>query len=289
MMARANQGRDICADDGDRKLWLETLAAACEKTGWRLHAGVMMSHRYHLLLETPEANLVAVQPILKPMRNRSLGPRTLGFLAWFSAACLLVKGPEAAAASVNPTVPPDVFYVAGSTRKISQLIGDTDFQWLTPTKTLTESRFGITGSDLGVPFTHNGVTHKGVTYLVFGDTQGGGVSGDRDPLAFTTNTDLENGLQLTFYTNGPVWRPTNHRVPRHFSAPLHSYLGEPASRSANGLGFPAPHPAGAGPQSGGNAADGDGHHPRQSRRAPLRFSRLVRQRRGDSHHRRAGD
>jgi hypothetical protein len=35
VMARANQGRDICADDRDRNLWLETLAEAREKTAWR--------------------------------------------------------------------------------------------------------------------------------------------------------------------------------------------------------------------------------------------------------------
>jgi REP element-mobilizing transposase RayT len=59
VMARGNQGQDIYADDRDRKLWLETLGQACEKTGWRIHAWVMMNNHYHLLLETPEANLVA--------------------------------------------------------------------------------------------------------------------------------------------------------------------------------------------------------------------------------------
>ena len=59
VVARGNQGRDIYADDRDRKLWLETLREACEKTGWRIHAWVMMNNHYHLLLETPEANLVA--------------------------------------------------------------------------------------------------------------------------------------------------------------------------------------------------------------------------------------
>jgi REP element-mobilizing transposase RayT len=58
-MARGNQGCDIYAGACDRKLSLETLAEAWEKTGWRLHAWVMMSNRYHLLLETPEANLAA--------------------------------------------------------------------------------------------------------------------------------------------------------------------------------------------------------------------------------------
>jgi REP element-mobilizing transposase RayT len=59
VMAPGNQGRSIYADGRDRKLWLETLGEACEKTGWRIHAWVMMNNHYHLLLETPEANLVA--------------------------------------------------------------------------------------------------------------------------------------------------------------------------------------------------------------------------------------
>ena len=59
VMARGNQGRAIYADERDRKLWLATLGEACEKTGWRIHAWVMMNNHYHLLLETPEANLVA--------------------------------------------------------------------------------------------------------------------------------------------------------------------------------------------------------------------------------------
>jgi len=58
-MARGNQGRAIFADDLDRKRWLETLAEACEKTGWSIHAYVLMGNHYHLLLETPEGNLVA--------------------------------------------------------------------------------------------------------------------------------------------------------------------------------------------------------------------------------------
>ena len=58
-MARDNQGQAIYADDLDRQAWLQTLGQACEKTGWRIHAWVMMSNHYHLLVETPEANFVA--------------------------------------------------------------------------------------------------------------------------------------------------------------------------------------------------------------------------------------
>ena len=59
VMARGNQGREIYQDDRDRKLWLDTLGEACGKTGWRLHARVMMNNHYHLLWETPEALLAA--------------------------------------------------------------------------------------------------------------------------------------------------------------------------------------------------------------------------------------
>jgi len=59
VMARGNQGRAIFGDDTDRKRFVETLAEACEKTGWRIHAYVLMGNHYHLLVETPEGNLVA--------------------------------------------------------------------------------------------------------------------------------------------------------------------------------------------------------------------------------------
>ena len=58
-MARGNQGCPIFKDAADRQSFLETLGEACEKTGWRIHAYVLMGNHYHLLVETPEANLVA--------------------------------------------------------------------------------------------------------------------------------------------------------------------------------------------------------------------------------------
>ena len=59
VMARGNQGRAIYKDDKDRKRFLETLEESCQKTGWLIHAYVLMSNHYHLLVETPEGNLVA--------------------------------------------------------------------------------------------------------------------------------------------------------------------------------------------------------------------------------------
>jgi hypothetical protein len=51
---RATAGPTIYDDERDRKLWLETLGEAWAKTGWRIHAWVMMNNHYHLLLDTCE-------------------------------------------------------------------------------------------------------------------------------------------------------------------------------------------------------------------------------------------
>ena len=40
-------------------MFLDTLDEGCGKAGWRVHAYVLMGNHYHLLLETPEGNLVA--------------------------------------------------------------------------------------------------------------------------------------------------------------------------------------------------------------------------------------
>jgi REP element-mobilizing transposase RayT len=58
VMARGNHGQGIFQDYRDRQCFLETLCEACEKTGWRIHAYVLMGNHYHLLVETPEGNLV---------------------------------------------------------------------------------------------------------------------------------------------------------------------------------------------------------------------------------------
>ncbi len=59
VMARGNQRRTVFRDHRDYLRFLDTLGEACRKTGWRVHAYVLMPNHYHLLLETPEANLVA--------------------------------------------------------------------------------------------------------------------------------------------------------------------------------------------------------------------------------------
>jgi REP element-mobilizing transposase RayT len=49
----------IFHDDDDRRFFLKALSEACEMTGWRVHAWVLMGNHYHLFIETPEPNLVA--------------------------------------------------------------------------------------------------------------------------------------------------------------------------------------------------------------------------------------
>jgi REP element-mobilizing transposase RayT len=59
VMSRGNRRDDIFLDDVDRHDFLKTLAEACQKTGWQVHAYCLMRNHYHLVLETPNSNLIA--------------------------------------------------------------------------------------------------------------------------------------------------------------------------------------------------------------------------------------
>jgi putative transposase len=59
VMSRGDRREDIFRDDVDRQDFLKTLAEACQKTGWQTHAYCLMRNHFHLVIETPEANLVA--------------------------------------------------------------------------------------------------------------------------------------------------------------------------------------------------------------------------------------
>jgi REP element-mobilizing transposase RayT len=58
VMDRGDRREDIFVDDVDRQDFLKTLAEACQKTGWQVHAYCLMRNHFHLVLETPNANLV---------------------------------------------------------------------------------------------------------------------------------------------------------------------------------------------------------------------------------------
>ena len=59
VMNRGDRREAIFKDDKDRECFLETLAACCAKTDWHVHALCLMSNHFHLVVETPKANLVA--------------------------------------------------------------------------------------------------------------------------------------------------------------------------------------------------------------------------------------
>ena len=59
VMSRGDQREAIYRDDADRKRFLETLGEACRKTAWPIHAFCLMGKHFHLVIETPQGNLVA--------------------------------------------------------------------------------------------------------------------------------------------------------------------------------------------------------------------------------------
>ena len=59
MMARGDGGKDVFETDDDRRAFLFRLGQVGGSHGWRIHAWVLMGNHFHLLLETPQANLVS--------------------------------------------------------------------------------------------------------------------------------------------------------------------------------------------------------------------------------------
>lgn len=58
VMSRGNRGSVVFGSDADVALFLRTLGQACKRSNLRVHAYVLMSTHYHLLMETPSGNLV---------------------------------------------------------------------------------------------------------------------------------------------------------------------------------------------------------------------------------------
>jgi REP element-mobilizing transposase RayT len=58
-MNRGDRREPIFKDDEDHRRFLETLGEACAKTGWQVNAYCLMKNHFHLVVETPQANLVA--------------------------------------------------------------------------------------------------------------------------------------------------------------------------------------------------------------------------------------
>jgi REP element-mobilizing transposase RayT len=56
---RGDRREPIFRDEEDRQRFLDTLGEACAKTGWQVHALCLMPNHFHLVVETPQGNLVA--------------------------------------------------------------------------------------------------------------------------------------------------------------------------------------------------------------------------------------
>jgi putative transposase len=80
VMSRGNKRGLIFENDEDRKVFLLTLGEACARSGAVVYSYVLMGNHYHLLLGTPQGNLVATMQWLQStytarynVRNRQCG------------------------------------------------------------------------------------------------------------------------------------------------------------------------------------------------------------------------
>lgn len=90
--------------------------------------------------------------------------------------------------------PPNISIV--TTRKVCQLVGDTDHETGAPTLTRTQSRAGLSGTDLGITF-----EHRGKLWFLFGDSEPKPDPRHDDAIAWSTSANPEE-LDLTFVTDG---------------------------------------------------------------------------------------
>ena len=59
VMSRANGTGNIVESDVDRQDFVKTRAETREKAGFEVHAYCLMRNHFHLVVETPNGNLVA--------------------------------------------------------------------------------------------------------------------------------------------------------------------------------------------------------------------------------------
>ena len=52
VMNRGDRREPIFMDDADRQRFVDTLGEVCTKTGWQVHAYVLMPNHFHWVVET---------------------------------------------------------------------------------------------------------------------------------------------------------------------------------------------------------------------------------------------
>ncbi len=55
--SRGDDRKKLFFEEADFELFLTTLSDVCEQYNWIIHAYCLMTNHYHLLIETPDANL----------------------------------------------------------------------------------------------------------------------------------------------------------------------------------------------------------------------------------------
>ncbi|ADC72303.1 protein of unknown function DUF1568 [Thioalkalivibrio sp. K90mix] len=81
--ARGDRRGWIYQDSVDHQRFLDTLAQAVQRYNWVLSAYCLMGNHYHLLVETPDANLSrGMQWLNGVYTQRGLGGQTLPFALW---------------------------------------------------------------------------------------------------------------------------------------------------------------------------------------------------------------
>jgi putative transposase len=60
-MNRGDRREVIFLDDVDRRCFLQTLSEASEKTRWQVHAYCLMKYHFHLVMETPQPNILRAE------------------------------------------------------------------------------------------------------------------------------------------------------------------------------------------------------------------------------------
>ena len=105
---RGNYRSHVFAEEGAKQAFLGCLGEAATKAGWVVHAYILMSNHYHLLVETPAGNLVEgmrwLQSTFSNRFNRFRGEQGHVFQGRYKA--LLIEpdglGPVAHYIHLNP-------------------------------------------------------------------------------------------------------------------------------------------------------------------------------------------
>jgi hypothetical protein len=162
------------------------------------HCMSLSTQAYLAVIGRDKPDLTARTNVRVMKRKVIAATSFLGCVAMTLGAVLGAMNPKPSGLSGTQATSPSrvILFVAGSTVKMQQLLGETDKEKHQPTLSLTETRYGIRGTDLGNSFEHNGRV-----YFLFGDTVGR-LDRALDTIATTDATDPEQGVRLDFLMAG---------------------------------------------------------------------------------------